>query len=102
MIDLRAILRELGEKPVVAIDEELLRALLAGSEILKEERPPGVDPMRVLRFGDEILFQETSDRKEILVRRFASRDEAYRFVRARLDAYDRVWDGCGCKIDYWG
>jgi hypothetical protein len=85
----------------VVIDEDTLRALLARSEILEKETPPGVDPIRVLRSGDDILVQETSDRKEILVRRFPSRDDAYRFVRARRDAYDRIWDGCGCRVEYY-
>jgi hypothetical protein len=101
-MDLHDLLRELKAKPVVRIDDAALGALLSGSEILKEERPPGIDPIRVLRIEDTILFQETSDRKEILVRRFPSREEAYRFLRARLDAHDRIWDGCGCRIDYWG
>jgi len=101
-MEMHDLLRELGAKQVVRVEDETLRALLSGSEILKEERPPGIDPIRVLRTGDAILFQETSDRKEILVRRFTSREEAYRFLRARLDAHERIWDGCGCRIDYWG
>jgi hypothetical protein len=28
-------------------------------------------------------------------------DEVRRFVRERLEAYDRMWDGCGCKVDYY-
>ena len=27
--------------------------------------------------------------------------EANRFVAERLDQYERMWDGCGCRIDYY-
>jgi len=27
--------------------------------------------------------------------------EAEDFVKDRLDFYERKWDGCGCKIDYY-
>jgi len=35
------------------------------------------------------------------VRRLGGEDEARAFIRDRLDTYDRMWDGCGCKIDYY-
>ena len=38
---------------------------------------------------------------ECAVRRLSSAEEAGRFVRKRLDQYERMWDGCGCKIDYY-
>lgn len=25
-----------------------------------------------------------------------------RFVDERLATYERMWDGCGCKVDYYG
>jgi hypothetical protein len=34
------------------------------------------------------------------VRRLASIEEKDRFVRERLETYERMWDGCGCRIDY--
>jgi hypothetical protein len=38
---------------------------------------------------------------ERAVRRFASHEEANQFVQQRLKDYERMWDGCGCKIDYY-
>lgn len=37
---------------------------------------------------------------ERVVRQLSHLEEARRFVRRRLDEYERMWDGCGCKIDY--
>lgn len=36
-----------------------------------------------------------------VVRAMANRDEVRSFVQDRLAAYDRMWDGCGCRIDYY-
>jgi hypothetical protein len=35
------------------------------------------------------------------MRRLSDADEACQFVQRRLEDYERVWDGCGCKIDYY-
>jgi hypothetical protein len=37
---------------------------------------------------------------ERVVRRLAD-DEVRRFVQDRLDTYERMWDGCGCKVEYY-
>jgi hypothetical protein len=36
-----------------------------------------------------------------VIRRLADEGEARAFVRERLDTYERMWDGCGCKVDYY-
>lgn len=28
--------------------------------------------------------------------------EARSFVDGRLETYDNMWNGCGCKVDYYG
>jgi hypothetical protein len=37
-----------------------------------------------------------------VLRPLASRQAATRFVQERMATYERMWDGCGCKIDYFG
>jgi hypothetical protein len=39
---------------------------------------------------------------ERLVRLLADEGEAAARVRDRLETYDKMWDGCGCKVDYYG
>jgi hypothetical protein len=38
---------------------------------------------------------------ERAVRRLDDEDEVRRFVADRLGRYERMWDGCGCKVDYY-
>lgn len=44
---------------------------------------------------------EQPSREERVIRRLADGDEARRFVLRRLEEYERMWDGCGCRIDYY-
>jgi hypothetical protein len=36
-----------------------------------------------------------------VVRRLGDEEEMRGFVRDRLDTYERMWDGCGCKVEYY-
>jgi hypothetical protein len=36
-----------------------------------------------------------------VIRRLADDAEVRRFVQDRLDTYERMWDGCGCKVEYY-
>lgn len=56
--------------------------------------------IRVLTFDERIVVQEETPDGEILLRAFDSPEAAGAFVDGRLADYDRMWDGCGCKIDY--
>jgi hypothetical protein len=38
---------------------------------------------------------------ERVVRLLSDEEEAHRFVADRLEQYERMWDGCGCKVDYY-
>jgi len=43
---------------------------------------------------------ETPSDQEVVVRPLADAD-VRRFVTDRLAQYERMWEGCGCRIDYY-
>lgn len=45
---------------------------------------------------------ETPSDQDVVVRRLAGPDAIRRFVTHRLAQYERMWEGCGCRIDYYG
>ena len=47
-----------------------------------------------------VVVQEQTSQGQLLGRVLPSVDEANRLVDDRLAAYDRMWNGCGCRIDY--
>lgn len=85
----------------VIIEEDDLKSVLEKSEIIREEDTHLSDFIRVLKYEDKLFAQETTFKKEVLIRKMDSMKDADLFVQDRLDYYERKWDGCGCKIDYY-
>ena len=83
------------------IDEEDLKIILDNSEILRVEDTHLSDFIRVIKYDEKLFVQETTFKKEILIRKMDSMKDVDFFVQERLDFYERKWDGCGCKIDYY-
>ena len=56
--------------------------------------------IRILRLRNTVLVQEETQEREIVVRIRPTVEAAEEFVAGRLEIYERMWDGCGCKVDY--
>lgn len=83
------------------IEETDLKSVLDNSVILRVEDTHLSDFIRVLKYDDKLFVQETTFKNEILIRKMDSLKDVDFFVKERLDYYERKWDGCGCKIDYY-
>ena len=83
------------------IDEDVLKLVLESSEILRIEDTHLSNFIRVLKYDEKLFVQETTFKNEILIRKMDSMKDVDSFVQERLDFYERKWDGCGCKIDYY-
>lgn len=83
------------------IDDEQLNTILSESEILRIENTYLSDFIRLIKFDINLFVQEITFNKEIILRKMNSIDDADNFIKERLDFYERKWDGCGCKIDYY-
>jgi hypothetical protein len=87
---------------VVEIDRETLAGILEHSDNIRADDTGLAGWIRILSFGGKIIAQEETPDRQILIRMFDAVDLAGEFVDRRLADYDRMWDGCGCKIDYFG
>lgn len=83
------------------IKKEDLEDLLSHSIIVIEKDTHISDKIRLLKFKDEMLIQEKTNKDEFLVRIIKTRKEAEEFIQQRLEIYDRMWDGCGCRVEYY-
>ena len=83
------------------IDEDELKLVLDNSEILRIEDTHLSDFIRVLKYDDNIFVQEKTFKNELLIRKMNSIKDVDSLIQERLDYYERKWDGCGCKIDYY-
>ncbi len=83
------------------IEEPDLKTVLDNSELIRIEDTILSDSIRVLKYYEQLFIQETTFKKEILIRKMDTMKDVDFFVKERLDFYERKWDGCGCKIDYY-
>jgi hypothetical protein len=51
------------------------------------------------RSGLAAVEQPSPDKR--VVRLLPDDQAVRRFVQDRLEQYERMWDGCGCKVDYY-
>ena len=83
------------------IEESELKPVLDNAELVRVEDTHLSDFIRLIKYNGNLFIQETTFNKEIIVRKVCSIEDADKFIQERLDFYERKWDGCGCKIDYY-
>ena len=86
--------------PPTLLGPAACEAILARAEIVREEATMLAGPIRVLAVDGGIQVLEEAPDGRRLLRDYPDRAAADAFVDRRLETYDRMWDGCGCKIDY--
>lgn len=92
--------RVLNSKYLI-IEESELKTVLDNAEIIRIEDTHLSDFIRLIKYNGNLFIQETTFNKENIVRKVSSIEAADKFIQERLDFYERKWDGCGCKIDYY-
>lgn len=55
----------------------------------------------VVRVGEELAAVEAPSREARVARLLGSGAEARAFVQRRMEEYERMWDGCGVKVEYY-
>jgi hypothetical protein len=55
----------------------------------------------IVRVGKDLAAVEAPSRDARVARILGGPDEARAFVSRRMEEYERMWDGCGVKVDYF-
>ena len=55
----------------------------------------------IIRFGGDLAAVESPSRGARVARLLGGAVEARTFVERRMEEYERMWDGCGVKVDYF-
>ena len=90
---LARLLRDLAAGKVVALSPAAWEKLAAEFEELERHRTGLAGDLVIVRRQDRLAAVEQADPKTRAVRPLASPAAARDFVRERLAAYDRLWDG---------
>jgi hypothetical protein len=101
IMNIEKIISSVKKKKYSSISKEELAELLSQSKILIEKDTYISDKIRLLKIENELLIQEKTTKDELLIRSVKSEDEAEKLISGRLEIYEKMWDGCGCKVEYY-
>ena len=92
-----------SKKKILILPENKLDQIIniKGLKILREDNTYVCNQIRILELNEKILTLEFTLNHELSIRKFKNGKEAEEFVNDRLETYDKMWDGCGCKVDYY-
>lgn len=85
----------------IIIEADDLKSVLDSAELIRSEDTQLSGLIRLLKYDDNLFVQETTFNNEIIIRKINTIGDSDKFFQERLDFYERKWDGCGCKIDYY-
>ncbi len=98
-----ALIRRLETERTIALTVEQWEAIRGSFERV-ETHATGLGPDLVLLRGPDdgwfALEEPSDDGRTRVLRLLEDEEAAHRFVSRRLEQYERMWDGCGCRIDY--
>jgi hypothetical protein len=91
----------LQRKTFLMITEVELNELLLKSQRIVEKDTLISDKIRLLKHNNQLILQEKTTKDEYLIRMVKSVEEGEELIKQRMEIYDRMWDGCGCKVEYY-
>ena len=100
-MDMDQLIAEMQNKTVHIMSPVHLDDILKSCEIVLERDTLISGFIRILKYKEHFITQETSDKNELILRLYKTREEADALVADHLETYDQMWDGCGCKVDYY-
>ena len=84
-----------------ALEPIELERLLGAATLLREVETGMAGPIRVLEHVGAVILAEQTLEQQPVARVVASVEAADALIADRLAVYERMWDGCGCKVRYF-
>ena len=101
-MDLETLIGQLEAGQIVPLRQAEWDELRAAFDLIEEHDTRMSGLIELVRSSAGIAAVEQPAPDQRVVRPLADLEAAHSFIADRLDTYDRMWDGCGCKIDYFG
>ena len=86
---------------ITAVSEETLQELLGSVDVVRRIDTQLQGFIYLLWKDPFWIIAEYLDATKAVLRRVDSRKAGESFIEKRLAAYEKMWDGCGCRIDYF-
>ena len=97
------LIKNLENKRILILKEDLLQEILKlkNLKIVREEETHISGKIRIIEINKIFIIQEITLNHELCLRIMKSLNKAINFIDERLSTYEKMWDGCGCKVDYY-
>jgi len=99
---LQDILEKVRAGGIVPLSAEAWDGLSEEVEILERHPTQLAGDILIVRLEGDLAAVESPSRDARVVRPLAGLSEARALVAKRMEEYERMWDGCGVKVDYLG
>lgn len=93
--------RRLKSERIVPLSASDWAKLAAGFDELERHDTLIAGDLLIVRGASGLAAVEQPSPDKRVLRLLSDDQEARRFVQDRLGQYERMWDGCGCKVDYY-
>ncbi len=100
-MEIDKIIEGLQKQKLLILPKENLDEILNNGTVLEDKDTLMSDHIRIIKLNEIILIQEITSKNELAVRIAESIEQAKHFVNERMETYERMWDGCGCKVNYY-
>ena len=100
-MNIKELLKNFKNEKVLLFPKAELDKLLNSCEILTEEDTVINGKVRILKYDGAFIFQEITNKDELALRKFTHRKDAENLINDRLSVYENMWNGCGCKVNYY-
>ncbi len=94
--------RRLRDQRIVRLARLEWEAVAGTVEEVERHNTVVAGNLLVIRTALGLSAVEQPTPSERVVRLLGDVTVARRFVDDRMAQYERMWDGCGCKVDYYG
>jgi len=95
------ILTRLEQGEIVVTTPSEWEAVASAFEVLEEHDTQMAGMLWILRGPSGLVALEEPKRTERVLRPLHDPDQVRAFVDDRLATYERMWDGCGCRVEYY-
>jgi hypothetical protein len=93
--------QRLTEGHIVALDESEWLAVAPQLCVVETHDTMMRGHLVIVDTSSGLVAVEEPEPKKRVLRLLGDRQAASVFVSERLATYERMWDGCGCRIDYY-
>ena len=85
----------------VPLSREEWESVSDAFEVVERHNTQLAGDLLIIRVGGGLAALEAPSRDARVARLLGGEEEARAFVGRRLEEYERMWDGCGVKVEYY-